>query len=99
MIDISTLHPGDIVKIVDAWVEGCGENMDGYMDKYLGRTVTVRSVHGSAICIEEDQRDPHRYGGWSWFAPALEPVTDDLADFVPESDADFLYSLQTILGY
>lgn len=95
MIDIHELREGDKVKIVDAWCEGCGENNEGRMDKYLGRLVTVRRVYDNSISIEEDQGD--RGGGWSWFPAALEPAEDHL-EYEPESDEDFFSSLQTILG-
>ena len=60
---------GDKVKIVDAWVPGCGQNSSGLMDKWLGKIMTIREVKCLHCCMEEDQGD--RPGGWNWFAPAI----------------------------
>lgn len=93
MVNIDSLHVGDLVKIVDAWVPGCDQNEDGYMDKYLGKVVTVRSVGDDYIRIEEDIDDPKQ--SWFWFAAALEPYEQE--EIVQVSEADFLSSL-SILG-
>ncbi len=99
MINIESLHVGDLVKIVDAWVPDCYQNNEGYMDKYLGKVVTVRSVGDDYIHIEEDIDDTnpiaHSNQGWYWYAAALEPYEPE--EIVQVSEADFLSSL-SILG-
>lgn len=77
---VRQLVPGDQVKIVDEWVEGCNENSDGDMDKWLGEVMTVRSVEddeydGPIVHMEEDIEE--LFGcGWSWFPPAIEDVIE-----------------------
>ena len=93
MVNIDSLHVGDLVKIVDAWVPGCDQNDEGYMDKYLGKMVTVRSVCDDYIRIEEDNDDPQQ--SWYWYAAALEPYEPE--EIVQVSEAYFLSSL-SILG-
>lgn len=75
MVNLNDIHVGDRVKIVDKWCKGCGENKEGRMDKYLGRTVTVKYVRGlSSIAIEEDN------GLWYWYPSAIECIVDDTMD-------------------
>ncbi len=92
MIDISIIHPGDKVRIVDAWNKGCHQNPDGLMDRYLGQVVTVNKVLIDRVRILEDE------GRWSWFAPALLPSDyhDPLDDLMLESEEDFAASLQLL---
>ena len=65
---------GDKVRIVSKWVSGCYENPEGKMDKYLGKTMTIKSVCGEmdpTYKMYEDQQDPNRCGGWNWLAPSI----------------------------
>jgi len=43
-VDIASLSKGDVIKIVDRWDGFIGQNSQGYMDKYLGKTLTVDEV-------------------------------------------------------
>ena len=92
MIDMSIIHPGDKVRIVDAWNEECRQNPGGQMDRWLGQVVTVNKVFHDRVRILEDE------GRWSWFAPALLPIDyhDTLDDLLLESDEDFAASLQLL---
>ena len=94
MIDISIIHPGDKVRIVDAWNEGCHQNPGGLMDRYLGQVVTVNKVFHDRVRILEDE------GRWSWFVSALVPIDyhDPLDDLPMESDEAFEASLR-LLGF
>lgn len=73
--EMSTLRPGDKVKIVDIWVDGCNQAPDGAMDKFLGQVVTVRDVftHFNFIHILEDDNS---WGGWNWFPESIECVVE-----------------------
>ena len=79
MVDICTLKPGDLVKIVDRWVDGCFQNPEGEMDRWLGETMTVRKVCCSYVKMEEDrtERRGHPAEGWFWYPAAIEYVVDD----------------------
>lgn len=44
MVNLDVLAPGIRVKIVDEWKPGCGQNVNGLMDKYLGQIVTILDV-------------------------------------------------------
>lgn len=85
MVDIYTLKPGDLVKIVDRWCQGCEENSEGKMDHWLGKTMTVRRVvidepwYRSHVRMEEDRTERRTYpeDGWLWYPAAIECVVDD----------------------
>lgn len=73
MVEPKSLCTGDRVVIVDRWVPGCRQNNEGYMDKWLGKVVTVSSkslspIGGGYIRIEEDG------GKWKWYGPAIADV-------------------------
>lgn len=65
---------GDRVKIVDEWVEGCFQNPNGKMDRYLGKTATInRILNGSNGPYYEV-----RENDWCWYEPAIAgyaPIT------------------------
>lgn len=60
MVNLDVLAPGVKVKIVDEWEAGCGQNVDGLMDKYLGKIVTILDVdvdednggRSEGLCVE-----------------------------------------------
>lgn len=61
MIDLSMLHPGDTIRIVDAWpTNKSRQNHRGLMDHWLGHNVTVLGIRGEEITIREDA------GEWSF---------------------------------
>ena len=85
MVYIKTLVPGDCVKIVDRWVDGCHANPDGEMDHWLGKIMTVREVWNDYVKMEEDIEEWN--GGWSWFSPALDCIVEnDDTTFPPPAD-------------
>lgn len=95
MYDISTLKPGDVVRIVDEWIEANGrQNNQGLMDKYLGGEMTVQTIEkygGSEYyaTMVEDQDDRNVSGGWYWFNEMIAGLSAD-EDF--EVCDDILFS-------
>lgn len=80
MVPIEMLFPGMRVKIVDEWNAGCGQNIEGLMDKYLGQVVTVLDIDGTGcIRIEEDAGDCafQECGHWSWAEDCFEYIVED----------------------
>ena len=62
---MSKYKVGDKVRIVSEWGEGCYQNRNGEMDKWLGKVMTIRKVDQNTYGMEEDQDD--RLGfGWFW---------------------------------
>jgi hypothetical protein len=57
---------GDKVKIVDRWTPECSANSLGNMDYWLGKTMTIRSVHNNHYEMSED------CGTWLWYEAAVE---------------------------
>lgn len=58
---------GDKVRIVSEWGEGCYQNLDGEMDKWLGKVMTIRSVDNVRLryTMREDKNEHHGLG-WFW---------------------------------
>lgn len=83
MYDISTLKPGDVVRIVDEWIEKNGrQNNSGLMDKYLGSEMTVLTIkkydNEYYAKMIEDKDDRDTYGrGWSWFSEMIAGLSTD----------------------
>lgn len=76
------------VKIVDQWLDGCNQNDNGLMDKYLGQVVTISDMIFAAALIEEDKKDSQR---WYWNEHCFDYIVEDESeDFEPASDSDFL---------
>lgn len=62
---MSKYKVGDKVRIVSEWNEGCWQNKEGEMDKWLGKVMTIRKVNDDHYLMEEDNMD--RDGmGWCW---------------------------------
>ena len=65
---------GDKVKIIDRWIGDIGQSYNGHMDKYLGKTVTIKHCHqsisafGRCYSIYEDD------GRWVWYESMLEDL-------------------------
>lgn len=105
MVDISLLSPGMKVKIVDNWVKGCHQNIDGRMDHHLGTIVTVKEVvqddeyYGHYFLIYEDYDEYEEQGGhWHWFGNSVDYIVDELElpDFEVSADdelSSFLFNL------
>lgn len=84
MVNLDVLAPGVKVKIVDEWEAGCGQNVDGLMDKYLGKIVTI---------LDEDSGDCRfRVGGhWAWNSYCFDYIVDsNEPDFEPSSESEIL---------
>lgn len=89
MVPIRELSPGMRVKIVDQWVAGCCQNVEGHMDKYLGQIVTVSEIVGGDVFIEEDKDD--EWQRWFWNSHCFDhTVEDEFEDFEPASDSEFI---------
>ena len=78
------------VKIVDRWCSGCGQNIEGLMDKYLGQVVTVLEIQERTVIIEEDAGDcKFQNGGhWAWNSMCFDCIvieTPEHEDFEPSS--------------
>ena len=63
---------GDRVRIMEEWGEGCAQNPDGLMDKWLGKVMTIRSVESHGYyTMEEDN------GRWAWSENSLAGLSRD----------------------
>lgn len=69
---------GDKVKIVDKWVDAFIVNWEGLMDKWLGKTMTIRQVNtiNDTYFMEED-KDENFGTGWAWVEENIECRVDD----------------------
>ena len=56
---------GDKVRIVSKWGEGCCQNPNRKMDKWLGKVMTVRYAGITLYRMVEDTED-NEWGGWVW---------------------------------
>ena len=74
MVKLADLHRGDKVKIVDEWGGNIGQNNQGLMDKWLGKTMTIDSIHDSYACMLEDVGDPPGWGRWAWYERMIDYV-------------------------
>lgn len=95
MVNLDVLAPGIRVKIVDEWKPGCGQNVNGLMDKYLGQIVTILDVDvdEDTATIEEDSGDCRfRVDGyWAWNSYCFDYIVDsDESDFEPSSESEIL---------
>lgn len=84
--ELSLLSPGDTVKLVDNW-DGVKSsfNINGEMDKWLGKYLTVEAVvydPGNIewyITVREDYGDGPEYQGghWCWYADMIDMEVPD----------------------
>ena len=52
-------------------------NLEGKMDKWLGKVMTIREVYGSASYqMVEDEGE--YYGGWAWHEEDLDPIDETI---------------------
>ena len=66
---MSKYKVGDKVRIVSEWGDGCYQNQDGYMDKWLGKIMTIRDVTkncGKLAYKMKEDREENRGLGWCW---------------------------------
>ena len=64
---------GDKVRIVSKWGDGCRQNSNGEMDKWLGKVMTIISVDYDRECykMKEDKSERDGYG-WFWYENSIE---------------------------
>ena len=70
---------GDKVRIVSEWGDGCYQNPDGYMDKWLGKIMTIRDVTkncGKLAYKMEEDREENRGLGWCWNEKCIAGITN-----------------------
>lgn len=99
MVDITMLSPGTKVRIVDRWTNGCRENSQGLMDKWLGSVMTVTGhmkarYGGDYVYMLEDEGDcpfnGRESGHWQWFPAAIAEIVEDVPDITDDELAAFL---------
>lgn len=66
---------GDRVRIVEKKVGGCWNN-EGRMDKWLGKTMTIKSVGFACYGMEEDYGDGVFGDGWCWHEHMIAGLAD-----------------------
>ena len=64
---MSKYKVGDKVRIVSEWGKGCRQNRDGKMDKWLGKTMTIREVAPYDYYLMEEDKTECGGIGWCWF--------------------------------
>lgn len=64
---MSKYKVGDKVRIVSAWGKGFRQNRDGKMDKWLGKTMTIRKVTPHGYYLMEEDKTERDGTGWCWF--------------------------------
>ena len=67
---------GDRVRIVSEWNNECYPNPDGLMNRWLGRTMTIKNWDGGAYQMEEDVGERGEGYGWNWFPAAIAGLVD-----------------------
>ena len=64
---MSKYKVGDKVRIVSEWGKGCRQNRYGKMDKWLGKTMTIRKVTPHDYYLMEEDKTERDGIGWCWF--------------------------------
>lgn len=67
---------GDRVRIVSEWNDGCYQNPEGLMNRWLGKTMTIKNWDGGAYQMEEDVGERGEGYGWNWFPAAIAGLVD-----------------------
>lgn len=67
---------GDRVRIVSEWNSECYPNLDGLMNRWLGKTMTIKNWDGGAYQMEEDVGEREEGRGWNWFPAAIAGLAD-----------------------
>lgn len=68
---------GDKVRIIDKWVDGCSQNREGEMDKWLGKVMTIRSIYENRAYRMEEDRTEHFGNGWLWNEKCIAGLADN----------------------
>lgn len=63
---------GDKVKIIDKWVDGCGQNFDGEMNKWLGKVMTIKFVDTDNSYHMDEDINENCGCGWYWNDKCIE---------------------------
>ena len=93
---------GDRVRIVSEWNNECYPNPDGLMNRWLGKTMTIKNWDGGAYQMEEDVGERGEGYGWNWFPAAIAGPADAkkyriyknsiLIDIVPDGPCLYIYT-------
>lgn len=75
---------GDKVKIIDEWVDGCDENCSGRMNKWLGKTMTIRKIDCDGDYRMEEDESENQGSGWYWNSKCIEGKVVDTTE--PKSE-------------
>ena len=75
---------GDKVKIIDKWVDGCYENSEGYMDKWLGKTMTIIDILSNGDYKMKEDNSENCGLGWYWNSECIEGKVVDASEPQPE---------------
>ena len=98
MVDITTLRPGDVVKIVKEWPGEIGQSHSGNMDKWLGTYMTVKErTYGTfngnreeCVHMVEDIGELRPHSGWFWSGKMIERIiSEHIVHQQPILDTDF----------
>jgi len=65
---------GDKVKLKN--VRGVTWNLEGKMDKYKGKIVTISKIDGANFEISEDDRNDRLFGKWEFEASDIESIAN-----------------------
>lgn len=85
---------GDKVRIVNKWGEGCHQNLDGEMDKWLGKVMTIREVDYTISCYRmEEDKGEHDSGGWYWFEKSIKGFACENKIVITTDDVETLARL------
>lgn len=94
--EFEKLKPGDKVRIVSKKT-GSGWDLEGLMDKWLGKVMTVRINFGNAVLMEEDRKEC--YGGWWWYPHMIDCVVPEpVVDKNNASDVSLIYPAIEIIS-
>lgn len=78
--EFNTLKPGDKVRIVKE-KRGDNWNLDGKMDKWLGKVMTVRgeqkALGGEVYLLMKEDKDEFDGYGWHWYPEMIKCKVED----------------------
>lgn len=75
---------GDKVKIINEWFDGCNENNCGRMNKWLGKTMTIRDIDCDGDYRMEEDKSDNLTDGWCWNSFCIEGKVVDTTE--PKSE-------------
>jgi hypothetical protein len=77
---MSKYKVGDKVRIVSEWGKGCRQNSDGKMDKWLGKTMTIRKITAYDYYLMEEDKTERDGIGWCWFDACIAGLANKFND-------------------